>query len=305
MATPAYNSPYRAFCREQRPLLPSGMKNSDREKALGQMWRELTNAGRATYHRGLKQEPSFGRGGLRVWAPVSLARLPTPTSGAVTVIFLAPGCAPVVSIAASVNGLACDSVSAERTAKTSPPSPDPEDQPAAKRRAYPPVDLAGSPYPENHQRRAYQEAQSKEQVRATISNKREYHKRPPGRAPNGENGAPMQWDSDLGGYVPTSVDDPRVKSSAAKDAMSKDAAMAAAVAASAAAAARKDAADKSIIREKQQQRVRAASLYGHGSHQAALALLQHARSVPPGCRREEPPAYPAPHPPLPPAVAQA
>ena len=102
MATPAYNSPYRAFCREQRPLLPSGMKNSDREKALGQTWRELTNAGRATYHRGLKQEPSFGRGGLRVWAPVSLARLPTPTSGAVTVIFLAPGCAPVVSIAALV-----------------------------------------------------------------------------------------------------------------------------------------------------------------------------------------------------------
>ena len=215
MATPAYISPYRAFCREQRPLLPSGMKNSDREKALGQMWRELTNAGRATYHRGLKQEPSFGRGGLRVWAPVSLARLPTPTSGAVTVTFLAPGCAPVVSIAASVNGLACDSVSAERTAKTSPPSPDPEDQPAAKRRACP-VDQAGSPYPENQQRRAYQEAQSKAQVR-----------------------------------------------------------------------------------------VRAASLYDHGSHQAALALLQHARSVPPGCRRAEPPAYPAPHPPLPPAVAQA
>ena len=108
------------------------------------------------------------------------------------------------------NGLACDSVSAERTAKTSPPSPDPEDQPAAKRRAYP-------PYPENHQRRAYQEAQSL--------------------------------------FTHTYL--------------------------------------------------RAASLYGHGSHQAALALLQHARSVPPGCRRAEPPAYPAPHPPLPPAVAQA
>ena len=100
----------------------------------------------------------------------------------------------------------------------------------------------------------------------TISNKREYHKRPPGRAPNGENGAPMQWDSDLGGYVPTSADDPRVKSSAAKDAMSKDAAMAAAVAASAAAAARKDAADKPIIREKQQQQTkqqqRSAGNYG-------------------------------------------
>ena len=102
IATPAYTSPYREFCREQRPFLPSGMKNADREKALGQMWRELTNAGRATYHRGLKQEPSFGRGGLRVWAPVPPARFPTLPSGAVTVTFLAPGCAPVVSIAASV-----------------------------------------------------------------------------------------------------------------------------------------------------------------------------------------------------------
>ena len=123
--------------------------------------------------RGLQQEPSFGRGGLRVWAPVPPAlttTLPTPPSAAVAVP--APGCAPAASasvaaaasvaasgVAASDCGSACVSVSAKRTAKTSPPSPEPEDQPAAKRRAYPPVDLAGSPYPENQQRRAYQEAQ--------------------------------------------------------------------------------------------------------------------------------------------------
>jgi hypothetical protein len=87
----------------------------------------------------------------------------------------------------------------------------------------------------------------------TMSSKREYHKRPPGRAPNGENGAPMQWDSDLGGWVPTSADDPRVKSSAAKEAVRKDAAMAAAAAVSAAAAARREASDKPppIVREEE------------------------------------------------------
>ena len=247
-------TPYLEFCRELRPLLPAGLTNKDREKLVGQKWRELSEAGRATYKRGLAPLITTGRGGFRKWAPTPPTKLPTPPSAATFLV----GRAAAVSV--------CASVSAERTAKTAPPSPDPEDQPAAKRRAYPPVDLAGSPYPENQQRRAYQEAQSKEQVRATISNKREYHKRPPGRAPNGENGAPMQWDSDLGGYVPTSADDPRVKSSAAKDAMSKDAAMAAAVAASAAAAARKDAADKPIIREKQQQQTkqqqRSAGNYG-------------------------------------------
>ena len=132
------------------------MKGTDREKAIGQMWRELTNAGRATYHRGLKQEPSFGRGGLRVWAPAPLARLPTPPSAAVpaaaavvpptlttrfpmppsaagvTVTFLAPGCATAVSVAASVVASvsgSVNSVSAKRTVKTAPPSPDPEGQP--------------------------------------------------------------------------------------------------------------------------------------------------------------------------------
>ena len=157
------------------------------------MWRELSQAERVAYTRGLKQEPSSGRGGLRVWAPAppaklatappcrwdglwsaavaaaeviataaqpALTRLPTPPSAAVTVTFLAPGCAPAVSVAASVAASVslCASVSAERTAKTAPPSPDPEDQPAAKRRAYP-VDQASLPYPENQQRRVVVRAQ--------------------------------------------------------------------------------------------------------------------------------------------------
>ena len=177
-----YTSPYHEFSRTQRPLLPTNMKGTDREKAIGQMWRELSEAERAAFKQGLQPEPSSGRGGLRVWAPAppgtkfaappsaavpaaaaaappALTRLPsTPPSAAVTVTFLAPGCSPTVSVAASVQ--VCASFSAERTAKTSPPSPEPEDQPAAKRRAYP-VDQAGSPYPENQQRRAYQEAQER------------------------------------------------------------------------------------------------------------------------------------------------
>ena len=100
-----YTSPYHEFSRTQRPLLPTNMKGTDREKAIGQMWRELSEAERAAFKQGLKPEPSSGRGGLRVWAPVPPAlttTLPTPPSVAVTVIALAPGCAPAVSVAASV-----------------------------------------------------------------------------------------------------------------------------------------------------------------------------------------------------------
>ena len=119
-----FSSPYLVFCRVQRPLLPAHLTNSDREKLLGQNWRKLSKAGRAAYKRGLPPLTASGRGGLRVWAP----------SPSATVL---AGCAAADSVAVSV----CASVSAERTAKTAPPSPDPEDQPAAKRRAYP-VDQA-------------------------------------------------------------------------------------------------------------------------------------------------------------------
>eukprot|EP00964_Phaeocystis_antarctica_P008884 scaffold4819_cov46-Phaeocystis_antarctica.AAC.1 len=128
----AHPSPYYMFCREQRPLLPARLKNRDRETLLGQNWRKLSEAGRATYERGLTRLPCSGRGGLREWAPTPPTKLPTPPSGAVSATFLA-GCAA----ADSASDSALVSISAERTAKTAPPSPDPEDQPAAERRAYP------------------------------------------------------------------------------------------------------------------------------------------------------------------------
>ena len=67
-----FTSPYHEFSREQRPHLPAGMRNSDREKRLGQMWRELSDAQRAPYREGLTQLASTGRGGLRCWAPDAL-----------------------------------------------------------------------------------------------------------------------------------------------------------------------------------------------------------------------------------------
>ena len=67
-----FTSPYHEFSREQRPHLPAGKRNSDREKRLGQMWRELSEAQRASYRQGLTQLASKGRGGLRCWTPDAL-----------------------------------------------------------------------------------------------------------------------------------------------------------------------------------------------------------------------------------------
>ena len=93
---PAYTSPYHVFCREQRPLLPAGLKNAGREKAMGQMWKELTQAERAAYQQGLTQLASSGRGGLRAWAPALPTKLPAPPSAVVSAKFLA-GCKVALS----------------------------------------------------------------------------------------------------------------------------------------------------------------------------------------------------------------
>ena len=41
--------PYNAFCQAQRPNLPPDLRNSQREKALGQLWAALTRAEKAKY----------------------------------------------------------------------------------------------------------------------------------------------------------------------------------------------------------------------------------------------------------------
>ena len=53
-----YTSPYHEFSREQRPRLPAGMRNSEREKAIGQMWARLA---RYSPSPGPSFCPSLGR----------------------------------------------------------------------------------------------------------------------------------------------------------------------------------------------------------------------------------------------------
>ena len=48
----AYTSPYHAFCKDERPLLPPGLRNAQRETLLGQKWKALSAAERAKYKVG-------------------------------------------------------------------------------------------------------------------------------------------------------------------------------------------------------------------------------------------------------------
>eukprot|EP00964_Phaeocystis_antarctica_P149427 scaffold116575_cov55-Phaeocystis_antarctica.AAC.3 len=106
-----FSSPYVVFSREQRPLLPARLTNSDREKLLGQNWKKLSEAGRAAYTRGLTKLPSSGRGGLRIWAVSQPA---------------------AVSVSAETEA----QTETATAAATEAAAAHPEDQPAAKRRAY-------------------------------------------------------------------------------------------------------------------------------------------------------------------------
>ena len=42
-------SPYNVFCKARRPLLPPGLRNAEREAALGQLWAALPGAGKAKW----------------------------------------------------------------------------------------------------------------------------------------------------------------------------------------------------------------------------------------------------------------
>ena len=53
-----YTSPYTAFCREQRQFLPTGLRNSARERSLGHMWRELSKPEQAQYKVGGSELPA-------------------------------------------------------------------------------------------------------------------------------------------------------------------------------------------------------------------------------------------------------
>jgi hypothetical protein len=54
----ARTSPYNEFYQEQRLLLPPGLRNAEREKLLGQMWKALSEAQKAKYHVGAAAAPT-------------------------------------------------------------------------------------------------------------------------------------------------------------------------------------------------------------------------------------------------------
>ena len=58
MAKKARTSPYNEFYQEQRQMLPPGLRNAEREKLLGQMWKALPEAQRAKYHVGAAAMPT-------------------------------------------------------------------------------------------------------------------------------------------------------------------------------------------------------------------------------------------------------
>ena len=132
-----YTSPYNEFCREQRPLLLAGIKNSDREKVLGHMWRELTQAERAAYKQGLTKLKNGGRGGLRAWArahdnrswlgttpaqpgPVAATSLHCQPRAPVTATVIFPSAArpAVAATAAAARAARAETTAAETAAQT-------------------------------------------------------------------------------------------------------------------------------------------------------------------------------------------
>ena len=48
----AANTAYLEFCRVTRPLLPKSLRNAEREKAIGERWKALSAAEKASYKRG-------------------------------------------------------------------------------------------------------------------------------------------------------------------------------------------------------------------------------------------------------------
>ena len=65
-----WTSPYHRFCQANRPLLPTHLKNADREKLLGTLWKSLSNEGRAVFTAGLRAPVRNGQRGNPAWTPI-------------------------------------------------------------------------------------------------------------------------------------------------------------------------------------------------------------------------------------------
>ena len=82
-------NPYGLFCREQRPLLlRTGLRNGDRERLLGLLWRSLSAAEKGLFKVGREQSSDLAP------APAQVPKLPAPAPAPTP-----PAPAPSVSVA--------------------------------------------------------------------------------------------------------------------------------------------------------------------------------------------------------------
>ena len=70
------------FCQEQRPLLPRGLRNAEREQTLGRMWKSLPDEEKAKY----KAEDGTVRKPARCNVELIPFQSPAPAPGAPSVV---------------------------------------------------------------------------------------------------------------------------------------------------------------------------------------------------------------------------
>ena len=76
-----FTNPYNLFTKVNRPKLPTNLKNAEREKLLGQMWRATSKEGRAAYQPvqpGWALPQRTGHGGTRAWVSTQGEEPPPP-----------------------------------------------------------------------------------------------------------------------------------------------------------------------------------------------------------------------------------
>ena len=101
-STRPYSNPYTVFCQEQRPVLPAGLRNSARERTLGQLWRELSKPEQAKYKVRRAEPPDPAPAPTTVSAPAP-APSPAPALEPPPPIVSAPAPAPSPTISIASN----------------------------------------------------------------------------------------------------------------------------------------------------------------------------------------------------------
>ena len=72
-----FHKPDHAFCKAKRPLMPAGLRNAERERLLGRMWKALSK----TERRARKAQASVAAEAAPTPAPTSCTTTAAPRSG--------------------------------------------------------------------------------------------------------------------------------------------------------------------------------------------------------------------------------